>query len=78
MRLETDVDSFHMRLLRIEKLAEEGDEGAQYFLQYYGYNGVCSSPTEWARAFLLGLPSTSVPLERFHREVKRVGTFLLT
>ena len=72
MRVETNKQKFAVRYLRIEAMANSGHKEAQKFLRVYGHGGTHSSPAEWCRAYVLDFPTSSVSLERHHREIKRV------
>ena len=72
LRVETNKEKFAVRYLRVEDMANAGHKEAQHFIRVYGHRGTHSSPAEWSRAYVIDFPTSSVSLERHHREIKRV------
>ena len=49
------------------------DKAAASFWRNYGPTGWLATVDEWQRSFLAGCPTSSIIIERVHREVKRVS-----
>ena len=71
LRIQADHNMFLLIMTQIKNMAE-GSKDAASFLANYGEKGTLASPDEWQRSHLLGFPTTSICIERIHREVKRV------
>ena len=71
LRLVSNRDLFLLLLGKVEMMAST-DPGAAKFLKTYGPHGWLATPSEWQRSYLHGLPTTSIVVERVHRECKRV------
>ena len=71
IRVVSNRDLFHLLLCRIEIMAAT-DLAAAKFIRSYGNHGWLATPKEWQRSYLHGCPTTSIVVERVHREVKRV------